>query len=389
MLKLMSKGSQRGEWGRQTHTRGSQWLTEEHTDVRICRCACVLTSCCWKSIMHTQQTKLGGWNLREQGCGWFRATSWFRRVVILEAWLCIYAFRTTTLQHEWPAFSENEDCCFTTELGAAPGQSYLCIPFHKEGHPAAAAADGDGEEYCPTGHVPGTPPCKKSPAPGGRRSDLVLLGCGALLAAVGLGCNLLNLAQPEESIKPRWEGFFHRTGGQRRSTSPPTRRLFRRESPLKPSVPSLPERGLPSSYTLLSLSSASDCNSTRSLLRSDSEELLVCRPVPQHEAVQTPVNPLVNTHLESFKRNPRQSLTPTHVPSAPSSSRGLRRTPSDGAIKKSCLPTNLEPLPEKAALENAGKVLYFQKGEPEWVAPVRQLQSFSVNGVLHWLIPDA
>lgn len=255
---------------------------------------------------------------------------------------------------------ENEDCCFTTEPGAAPGQSYLCIPFQKEGN-TAAGADDDGDEYCPSVQVPGTPPCRKSPG-GGRRSELVLLGCGALLAAVGLGCNLLTLSQPEENIKSRWEGFFHRTGGQRRSTSPPTRRLFRRESPLKPSAPSLPERGLPSSYTLLSLSSVSDCNSTRSLLRNDSEELLVCRPaspprVSQHQAAQPPVNPLVNTHLESFKRNPRQSLTPTHVPSAPSSSRSLRRTPSDGAIKKSCLPNNLEPLPEKTALESTGKVL--------------------------------
>ncbi|KAF7650106.1 hypothetical protein LDENG_00131170 [Lucifuga dentata] len=248
---------------------------------------------------------------------------------------------------------ENEDCCFTTEPGGAAGQSYLCIPFHKEG--SRAAADGDGDEYCPSSQVPGSPPSRKSPA-GARRSELVLLGCGALLAAVGLGCNLLALAKPEESIKPRWEGFFHRTGGQRRSTSPTNRRLFRRESPLKPSAPSQPQRGLPSSYTLLSLSSVSDCNSTRSLLRSDSEELLVCRPaspLPQPQPLQTPINPLVNTHVESFKRNPRQSLTPTHVPSAPASSRNLRRTPSDGAIKKSC-PYSLEPLPEKTTLENTG-----------------------------------
>lgn len=252
---------------------------------------------------------------------------------------------------------ENEDCCFTTEPGGAPGQSYLCIPFHKESH-SAASADADGDEYCPssTGPAPGTPPCRKSPG-GGRRSELVLLGCGALLAAVGLGCNLLSLAQPEESIKPRWEGFFHRSGGQRRSTSPPTRRLFRRESPLKPPAPSLPERPLPSSYTLLSLSSVSDCNSTRSLLRSDSEELLVCRPASpkQPPPAPPPLNPLVNTHLESFKRNPRQSLTPTHVPSAPSSSRSLRRTPSDGAIKKSCPANNLEPLPERSPLESTGE----------------------------------
>ncbi|XP_029983054.1 mitogen-activated protein kinase kinase kinase 9 [Sphaeramia orbicularis] len=252
---------------------------------------------------------------------------------------------------------ENEDCCFTAETGASPGQSYLCIPFHKEG-PSAASGDADGDEYCPSGQAPGTPPCRKSPG-GGRRSDLVLLGCGALLAAVGLGYNLLTLAQPEESVKPRWESFFHRSGGQRRSTSPPTRRLFRRESPLKPPAPLLPEKGLPSTYTLLSLSSISDCNSTRSLLRSDSEELLVYRPAspraqPLSQPPQTPINPLVNTHLESFKRNPRQSLTPTHIPCAPSSSRSLRRTPSDGAIKKSCPPNNLEPLPEKTTLENTG-----------------------------------
>ncbi|KAG7509982.1 mitogen-activated protein kinase kinase kinase 9 [Solea senegalensis] len=258
---------------------------------------------------------------------------------------------------------ENEDCCFTTEPGAASGQSYLCIPFNKEVH-LAAPADTDGDEYCPSAsQVPGTSPCKKSPV-GGRRSELVLLGCGALLAAVGLGCNLLTLAQPEESIKSRWDSFFHRTGGQRQNTSPPTRGLFRRQSPLKPSAPSVPERGLPSSYTLLSLSSVSDCNSTRSLLRSDSEELLVCRSASppahptlkllQQQVIQTPVNPLVNTHLESFKRNPRQSLTPTHVPCVPSTLRGLRRTPSDGAIKKSCPLSNLEPLPERTALQNTG-----------------------------------
>uniref|UniRef100_A0A8C7ZB20 Mediator of RNA polymerase II transcription subunit 6 n=1 Tax=Oryzias sinensis TaxID=183150 RepID=A0A8C7ZB20_9TELE len=99
----------------------------------------------------------------------------------------------------------------------------------------------------------------------------------------------------------------------------------------------------------------SDCNSTRSLLRADSEELLVCRPAspPPHLKEVPAVNPLVNTHIESFKRNPRQSLTPTHVHYTPSSSRILRRTPSDGAIKKSGPSNCLEPLPEKSALENS------------------------------------
>lgn len=175
-----------------------------------------------------------------------------------------------------------------------------------------------------------------------------------MLAAVGLGCDLLALARQEETIKPRWEGFFHRAGG------PPTRRLFWRESPLKPSAPPLPGGSLSPSYTLLS--SMSDCNSTHSLLRSDSKELLVQRPdsstsqLPPLQAAHGPINSLVNTRIESFKRNPRQSLTPTHVPCVPTSCRSLRRTPSDGAIKKNCPPNGLDPLPEQGALHNTGEV---------------------------------
>lgn len=166
---------------------------------------------------------------------------------------------------------------------------------------------------------------RRSPS-GGRKSELVLLGCGAALAAVGLGQNLLDLVRVEEIVRPRWEGLFHRSGGPCRGASPPTRKLFKRESPRRPPP-------LPTSLTLLSLSSVSDCNSTRSLLRSDSEELLVLRPPTPARQTPTPLNPLVNTHLESFKRHPRQSLTPTHVPSAPSAACRLHRTPSDGAIK--------------------------------------------------------
>ncbi|XP_013881170.1 mitogen-activated protein kinase kinase kinase 9 [Austrofundulus limnaeus] len=250
--------------------------------------------------------------------------------------------------------TENEDCCFTSEPGPSPAPSYLCLPFQKE-VPSTFAPDDDGDEYCVSNQGPGIP-CRKSPG-GGRRSELVLLGCGALLAAVGLGCNLLTLTQPEDTIKPRWEGFFHRAGG------PPTRRLFRRESPLKSSGPSLPTGGLPPSYTLLSLSSMSDCNSTHALLHSDSEELLVYRPdsppsqPPVLQAVQGPINSLVNTHVESFKCNPRQSLTPTHFPCASTSCRSLRRTPSDGAIRRNCPSNNLDLLPEQKALHSTGTVL--------------------------------
>ncbi|XP_030628217.1 mitogen-activated protein kinase kinase kinase 9 [Chanos chanos] len=252
------------------------------------------------------------------------------------------------------AETENEDCCCQAEPGNSPSQSYLCIPFHREG----PVADGYGGVDSQTPDASPNFSSRRSPS-GGRRSELVLLGCGALLAAVGLGLNLLELSQPEESTRTRWDTLFHRAGGHRHNTSPPTRKLFKRESPLRPPP-------LPPSLTLLSLSSVSDCNSTRSLLRSDSEELLVYRPPsppkapppapppPQTPPPPLPPNPLVNTHLESFKRNPRQSLTPTHIPSASSSTRSLHRTPSDGAIKRGGVPNHTHPVtPAKATQDNS------------------------------------
>ncbi|XP_016297794.1 mitogen-activated protein kinase kinase kinase 9-like [Sinocyclocheilus anshuiensis] len=239
------------------------------------------------------------------------------------------------------AETENEDCCFPSESADSPGQSYLCIPFHRDG----SATDSYGMECSTTGMASDVSPSytRRSPS-GSRRSELVLLGCGAVLAAVGLGQNLLDLVRVEETVRPRWEGLFHRSGGPSRGASPPTCKLFKRESPRRPPP-------LPMSLTLLSLSSVSDCNSTRSLLRSDSEELLVLRPpmppAPPPGQTPPPLNPLVNTHLESFKRHPRQSLTPTHVPSAPSAACRLHRTPSDGAIKMGCLSahSNHSPAP--------------------------------------------
>ncbi|KAL7889138.1 hypothetical protein AOLI_G00013960, partial [Acnodon oligacanthus] len=237
----------------------------------------------------------------------------------------------------------NEDSCCPSEPPDSPSQSYLCLPFHREG----SISDSYGSESAVIGQGLDSSPSysRRSPS-GGRRSDVLMLGCGAVLAAVGLGFNLLDLGRLEEGARPKWEGLFQRVGGgQRRSSSPPTRKLFKRDSPLRPPPP-------PPSLTLLSLSSVSDCNSTRSLLRSDSEELLVLRPPSPPPLLPRPLsppvlallrppppnplppNPLVNTHLESFKRNPRQSLTPTHVPATHSATRRLHRTPSDGAIKK-------------------------------------------------------
>ncbi|KAJ3612791.1 hypothetical protein NHX12_019049 [Muraenolepis orangiensis] len=222
---------------------------------------------------------------------------------------------------------ENEDCCFSSEPGQSPAQSYLCLPFQGQGGAEGDAGPGD---HGPEGRVAEVAPGKKSPGRG-RRPELVLLGCGALLAAVGLGFNLLALARPEETAKPpaRWDGFFHRTGGHRQSSS-------RRESPLK--TPAVVVVVLGWREELLSRRPASS-----SWARA---------PPPAPPPFQPRLNPLVNTHLESFKRNPRQSLTPTHLsstPSASAASRSLRRTPSDGAIKR-----HLQPLPETSPWENTG-----------------------------------
>ncbi|MEE6525919.1 hypothetical protein FKM82_026239, partial [Ascaphus truei] len=94
-----------------------------------------------------------------------------------------------------------------------------------------------------------------------------------------------------------------------------------------------------SSVTLLSLSSISDGNSTRSLIQSDSGEVGVGHEMPcgVDKEENFSRNLLVDYKVESFKRDPRQSLTPTHVTAASASmivSRGHRRTPSDGAIRQ-------------------------------------------------------
>lgn len=237
----------------------------------------------------------------------------------------------------------------------SPGfnQSYLCIPFQK-------SEDGDGqssdanEESTPMNSATSTPQLTptNSLKRGGsqhKRFELAVLGCSAVLAAAGLGFDLLEagkcqlltqdeLEAPKEEKKKR-DSLFQRAGRFRRSTSPPSKKLFRKEEPL--SLLSEPSNSL----TLLSLSSISECNSTRSLLRSDSDEIVVYEMPVSPMTVKDPLpvvcNPLVDTRIEKFKRNPNQSLTPTHVTlSSEAQKRRHRRTPSDGAIKMTSLLAN-------------------------------------------------
>nr|XP_014349134.1 PREDICTED: mitogen-activated protein kinase kinase kinase 9 [Latimeria chalumnae] len=234
---------------------------------------------------------------------------------------------------------------------ALPNHSYLCLPHHRQDEGEGPGANGN-EDPTPVNSATSTPQltptnslkrCSQR-----RKTDAAILGCGALLASVGLGFDLLEAGggggqaaqdepEPKEERKKR-DGLFQRTGRLRRSTSPPSRKLFKKEESVLPS--SEPSTSL----TLLSLSSISECNSTRSLLHADSEEMMVYE-MPAAAAVVKEVtsfvtNPLVNLHMESFKRDPKQSLTPTHVTVISNAHRGHRRTPSDGAIKLAPLTSN-------------------------------------------------
>ncbi|XP_053329681.1 mitogen-activated protein kinase kinase kinase 10 [Spea bombifrons] len=203
-------------------------------------------------------------------------------------------------------------------------QSYLTLPLQSdprrpaEDSLASAASSSDS-------------PKRGSQAR--RKSELVLLGCASLLAAVALGSDLVEMVPQEEKRK----GLFQWGGkGQRKGSGSPSRSLSRGEDPVIP----------PTSVTLISLSSISDCNSTRSLIRSDSDDMGLGSETTssyygdesgKEDQGVSGLNPLVDYKLESFKKDPRQSLTPTHVTvtrAGATASRGHRRTPSDGAIRQ-------------------------------------------------------
>ncbi|XP_066098560.1 mitogen-activated protein kinase kinase kinase 10 [Saccopteryx bilineata] len=178
--------------------------------------------------------------------------------------------------------------------------------------------------------------------PGARRCcEFALLGCATLLGAVGLGADVADARATYGEEQRRWlDGFFPRAGRFPRGVSPPMRSPSRRDD-------GATGPGLVPSATLVSLSSISDCNSTRSLLRSDSDEATpaVPSPLPSPPESSPSTNPLVDLELESFKKDPRQSLTPTHITAACAVSRGHRRTPSDGALGQRGAPEPTGPGP--------------------------------------------
>uniref|UniRef100_A0A8C2ZX27 Mitogen-activated protein kinase kinase kinase n=1 Tax=Cyclopterus lumpus TaxID=8103 RepID=A0A8C2ZX27_CYCLU len=162
-----------------------------------------------------------------------------------------------------------------------------------------------------------------------KKSDMLLLGCASMLASV-----LQDEQDLREEQRKKKEGLFQRTGRFRRSTSPPSRNLSLSLSRHHDST--LPCLDPSPSVTLLSLSSLSDCNSTKSLLPSDPDDypLTLVTELKTPAAPPAPaLNPLLDLRAESFKKEPNQSLTPTHVSASMALNRGHRRTPSEGAIR--------------------------------------------------------
>ncbi|KAM7340036.1 mitogen-activated protein kinase kinase kinase 10 isoform X1 [Alexandromys fortis] len=231
----------------------------------------------------------------------------------------------TPMAPGFASLNEMEEFAEADEGNSVPPSPYSTPSYLKVPLPA---------EPSPRAQAPWEPPAVTPSRPGHgarRRCDLALLGCATLLGAVGLGADVAEARAGDGEEQRRWlDGlFFPRPGRFPRGLSPTGRPGSRRDD-------TAPGLGLAPSATLVSLSSVSDCNSTRSLLRSDSDEAAPTVPSPPPSPlVSSPsTNPLVDVELESFKKDPRQSLTPTHVTAAHAVNRGHRRTPSDGALRQ-------------------------------------------------------
>ncbi|XP_072436471.1 mitogen-activated protein kinase kinase kinase 21 isoform X4 [Chiloscyllium punctatum] len=157
-----------------------------------------------------------------------------------------------------------------------PNQVYIDLPLRKDHQGEGDAGSESQEEVTPISSANSTPQVTPTNSlkrlTQRKKTDMVLYGCAVLLASVALGFDVreVNKSQASEEIeikeeKKKKEGLFQRTSRFRRSTSPPNRTVSKKE---ETNIPSLNSHAV----NLLSMSSISKCNSTRSLLRSDSED---------------------------------------------------------------------------------------------------------------------
>lgn len=105
-----------------------------------------------------------------------------------------------------------------------------------------------------------------------RKTESALYGCGSLLASVVLGYDLREAiknaphgeeSEPPKEEKKKKEGLFQRATRFRRSTSPPSGRSHKEETPSN-NAASQP-------VNLVSMSAIMECNSTKCLLQSEAE----------------------------------------------------------------------------------------------------------------------
>ncbi|XP_064806387.1 mitogen-activated protein kinase kinase kinase 21 isoform X1 [Oncorhynchus masou masou] len=168
-----------------------------------------------------------------------------------------------------------------------PNQVYIDLPLWKDeqqqgGEGTAGGCPGEGLEDTSTTSASSTsttpqhtPTNSLKRASARRRTDTVLYVCASMLASVGLGFDLRDTLkappgddpEPQPSVeKKKKEGLFQRATRFRRSTSPPCGRSSRKEE----AALSL-SAGAQGPVNLISMSSISECNSTKCLLQSDAE----------------------------------------------------------------------------------------------------------------------
>uniref|UniRef100_A0A4W3HKD2 Mitogen-activated protein kinase kinase kinase n=1 Tax=Callorhinchus milii TaxID=7868 RepID=A0A4W3HKD2_CALMI len=186
---------------------------------------------------------------------------------------------------------ESEDYENRPKQSTLTNQVYIDLPLRKDHQGEGDGGSESQEEATPVSSANSTPQITPTNSlkrvTQRKKTDMVFYGCAMLLASVALGFDIreVNKLQASEEIevkeeKKKKEGIFQRTSRFRRSTSPPSRMSTKKDDA---NIPSLNSHAV----NLLSMSSISECNSTRSLLHSDSEELSISN-IPPGTIIQTP-----------------------------------------------------------------------------------------------------
>ncbi|XP_072292386.1 mitogen-activated protein kinase kinase kinase 21 [Eucyclogobius newberryi] len=152
-----------------------------------------------------------------------------------------------------------------------------------------------------------------------RKTDMVLYGCGSLLASVVLGYDLRDAlknsasaeeTEPQKEEKKKKEGLFQRATRFRRSTSPPNTRPRKDEA-------SNPTTATNTPVNLISMSAIMEGNSTKCLIQSEAE-LPQTSPVKDEATANNNLpqlpkqDPTVNG--QSNKPTVQQSTAPSRPP---------------------------------------------------------------------------